>query len=181
MKIGTLIRQMALVLAAIGLCLPQIGMASAANVPTEDNITTLPPVPAVTDVALQQGNTLVGQVVTGENTVMPGVEVSLSSGNHILATSKTDQDGRFVFVGLTTGIYEVAVPGGGGVYRVWAPKTAPPAAQPVVRIISQTDVVRGQAAGSLLTSPLLLTGLIATAIAVPVAIHNSGGKSPASN
>lgn len=179
MKIGTLIRQLALVLAAIGLCLPQ--MALAANVPTAENITALPPVPAVTDVVLQQGNTLVGQVVTAENTAVPGVEVSLSSANHILAVNKTDQDGRFVFAGLTTGVYEVAVPGGGGVYRVWAAKTAPPAAQPVVRIISQTDVVRSQNGGGLLTSPLLLTGLIATAIAVPVAIHNSGGKSPASN
>ncbi len=137
------------------------------------------------DVRLEEGAVLVGQVVTSENTPMQGVQVALVNGNHTVGTVKTNAKGYFAFRGLKNGVYQVGVGKDRMAYRVWSKDTAPPAAHPGALIVVGNDVVRGQYANghflkSAITNPFVVGGLIATAIAVPIAIHNANDDEPAS-
>ena len=167
MKRGKLFQHVVLGLATLGLCIPRIATAE-----------TPKRVPIVTDVALHQGGALVGHVVNSGNAALENVQVALYAKGKHLATSTTDKNGRFSFAGLNNGVYEVATYNGGGVYRAWNENTAPPAAKPSALIVDGSDVVRGQGPARGLAIPLIIAGLVATAIAVPVALHNS--KKPAS-
>ena len=102
---------------------------------------------AIREQLLNLANTRIGNsfIYAGHlNTAVSGADVALYSMNRKLATGKTDQSGRFAFPGLTTGIYEVVVPNGTGVYRVWAAKTAPPAAQSVALIVTTSYMPLGR-------------------------------------
>ncbi len=130
------------------------------------------------DVRLEDGAVFVGQVVTPEDTPMQGVEVSLVNGKQRLGTAKTNAKGYFAFRGLKNGVYQVSVGQDQMAYRVWSKETAPPSAHPGARIVVGKDVVRGQYAEghflkAALSNPFVVGGLVATAVAVPIAIHNS--------
>ena len=172
MKRTTILGQAALALAVVGLCLPQAAWSAP---PATTNQET------VADVRLSENGTLSGRVVTADFTVVPDAAVALCRGETVLAQAKADQNGRFRFTGLTSGVYRLATAQSDGLYRVWATQTAPPAAQLDAVIV--VDAVRGQRAmcrfRDLMANPLFVTALIATAVAVPVAIHNS--KKDASN
>ncbi len=174
MKHGTPLQWLAVGLATVGFCMPQAVLEAAA--PNQQT-----PV-VVSDIQLQQGNVLLGQIVTPDNAAVVGVDVSLYSKNHRLVISKTDQRGYFAFPGLQAGVYHVIAPGGEGVYRAWTENSAPPAAKPAALIVTRRGTVRGQRAmrrfRNLLANPWIVAGIVATAVAVPVAIHN--GRSPAS-
>lgn len=172
MKRTKSIHWVAAFLSVVGLCIPQAALAA-----TSPNNRT----PVIGDVQLGQGGTLSGQVVTPENAAVAGAEVSLRSGDREIARGKTDQSGYFAFRGLRSGVYQVWAGEGQAVYRVWAPRTAPPSATEGVLIVAGSQRVRGQFGGMLswLTNPWVLAGLAATAIAVPIVIHNAD-KHPAS-
>ena len=170
MKRGKFFQYVALGLATLGLCIPRIATAE-----------TTKQAPVVTDVILHQGGVLVGHVVTTEHTTVGNVQVALYVKDKQIATSTTDKNGRFFFHGLNNGVYEMAASNGRGVYRAWKENVAPPAAKPSALIVSGSDVVRGQQpAAGFGIMPLIVAGLAATAIAVPVAIHNSKSKAPVS-
>jgi len=120
---------------------------------------------------------LVGQVVNDQGTAEAGVPVSIRSQNRELAVAKTGKEGYFAFRGLHGGVYQLVADRGHGVYRVWSPGTAPPAAQEGALLVNSDQVVRGQAGGggfrSFITNPLVIAGVVAAAVAIPVAIHNS--------
>jgi hypothetical protein len=168
MKRATFTQQLAVCLAVIGFCFPQA--AVAATGPNKR-------APVVTDIQLRQGGVLLGQVVTPENVGIPGKSVSLRSGQQKIAVGKTDKNGYFAFSGLRRGVYQVAAAKGYGMYRVWDQRSAPPAAQPGALIVAGHETVRGQYGmqtfRNLLSNPLVIAGIVATAIAVPVAIHNA--------
>ncbi|NQT15651.1 MAG: carboxypeptidase regulatory-like domain-containing protein [Planctomycetes bacterium] len=174
MKHGTRLRRVVIVLAAVGFCMPQTVVEAA---------TTKTPSRVISDIQLQNNNALVGQVVTPSTTPVVGVDVSLHGKNQRLATCKTDANGCFAFPGLQAGVYHVITPNGEGVYRVWAGRAAPPAARSSALIVTQTRTVRGQHSArkikNLLANPFVVAGIVATAVAIPVALHNSK-KSPAS-
>jgi len=173
MKGTTLIQQVAVCLAVVGFCIPQIAFAAT----PQANLGSV-----MTDVELRDGGVLLGQVVTPENRPVAGVDVLLRSGTQELGVSKTDNDGYFTFSGLRTGVYQVATPEGQAAYRVWTQGTAPPGAPIGALVVNGNDTVRGQSGMRSLkcffTNPWVIAGIIATAIAVPVAIHNS--KKPGS-
>jgi hypothetical protein len=65
---------------------------------------------------------------------------------------------------------------GGSVHlcRCWAAGTAPPAAQGEVLLVPIGLVERGQRPiGEILANPILIGLIIAAAIALPIAVHNS--------
>jgi len=153
--------------AAIGACCPQMA-TSAPNTP-------------VSDIALRNGGVLIGQVVAPQGSGLPDSPVSIAHNGKKLATSKTDKQGRFAFSGLRGGLHQVTAPDCQLSCRLWQPGTAPPAAQQGAVVVSGGQTVRGQLCclGLWLRNPLIVGALIATAIAVPVGIHNSK-KSPSS-
>lgn len=126
---------------------------------------------------------LVGQIVNPQNVPCSGTQVSLRSNQQELAVAQTDANGYFAFSGMKSGSYEVATANGQVPCRVWAPQTAPPAAQPGLLLIDEQPTTLGQRSGGLrsaLANPLVIGAVIATAVAVPVIIHNANDDDPSS-
>ncbi len=160
--------------AVAGFCMPQAVLADVGTPEKE--------VPLVDDVALQNGGMLVGQVVDAQGKPMAKVLVALRSGDRQLGTNTTNNEGRFGFRGLGNGVYQVAAAKGQGTYRVWTKQTAPPSAQSGALVVAGQNSVRGQICCGglmgLLANPWVIAGIIATAVAVPVALTNTGSSSP---
>lgn len=171
MKTRRIVNRVLVWLAAIGFLLPQPMLAATPS-----------PGSPVVDVALREGGLLVGQVVDEQGVGLGNVPVSLRQQDRELVAGKTNHDGTFGFKGLRGGVYQIVADQGHGVYRVWTVGTAPPAAQDGALVVSGNPVVRGQECRSgfaaFITNPLVVAGVVATAIAVPVAIHNSKHKTP---
>jgi hypothetical protein len=157
-------------MAVLGLCVPSLALA----------VESLPQ-PVVTDVALDNGGTLQGQLVDLPGNNVAGVPVSMRTQDHHVATTTTLADGRFTVQGLKGGVYQVAAGEGQGVYRLWSPGTAPPSARNGAIVYTQNCRGGGCGGGGLknfLANPLVIAAIVATAIAVPVALANSHDASP---
>jgi|GEM_PF-635641 len=140
-------------------------------------------VPAPRDVVLEGQGVLRGQIVNAQGLAVVNTPVSLQTGGKEVARVLTDKTGNFQAAGLKGGVYQVASNGHQGVYRLWAPRTAPPAATQGLRIVSQpADVVRGQlgpGGGPFATvgqwiaeHPIMTAGAVAAAVAIPIAIDD---------
>ncbi len=153
------------------------GSASAARAETP---------PLIGDVRLHGQDVFIGQVVTRDYVPLEGQTVTLINADRALAAAKTDARGYFAFRGLENGVYQLAVLDQRMAYRVWTAQTAPPAAHPGALIVVENDVVRGQQEASghvlkaALNNPFIVGGVIAAAIAVPIAVHNARDEEPAS-
>ena len=89
-------------LATIGLVVPQVGIASAADpVPKADQDQVARQV-TIVDVALTQDNLLRGQVVNGEGTPKAKAKVTLASSGRVVAQTVTDDQGVAVSCPLTS-------------------------------------------------------------------------------
>jgi hypothetical protein len=180
MKSVRIVRGVMVSLATLGLCMPHVAFA-----------VELAPAPAVVDVALADGGVLHGQVVNLQGAGIAGTPVTVKAQNHTVAATTTATNGTFGVKGLRGGVYQVATVQGQGIYRLWTAGTAPPAAQNTAVVYSQNvpnggaldanAVVYAQGAGGmkmLLANPIVIAGIIATAVAVPVALANSHHGSP---
>jgi hypothetical protein len=94
----------------------------------------------------------------------------------------TDARGRFWFGGLRGGIYRVVAGGRSLLVRAWAAETAPPAAGKVALLVVGPEVVRGQMPLEefFASDAVVIAGMVAAMIAIPIAVHNSGRDKPAS-
>lgn len=143
--------------------------------------------PAVADVALGNGGLFVGKVVNAQGAPLAKVAVSMHQAGQEVATTTTDAEGVFAVQGLRGGLYQVVSEGGVVSYRLWAPNTAPPAANQSALIVTGGDVVNGQQycppaapacppshgggiLGWMREHPILVAAGVATAIAVPLAL-----------
>jgi hypothetical protein len=165
MKSGILVRGIAVFLGVVGICLPELAFAAAPAAP-----------PAVVDVALSDGGVLHGQLIDLRGGSAVGVPVSVKTQNKDVVRTVTVKDGRFSVPGLRGGVYQVAAGQGQGVYRLWTAKAAPPSAQKNAIVFTQG--LFGGSPKMLLANPVIVAGVVATAIAVPVAIVNSQPSSP---
>ncbi len=162
-------------LAVLGVCLPPSALAADPPKPQ-------PQPPAVLgDVTLGFGGVLVGKVTNAEGAPVAKAPVTLQHDTHVVATGFTDEQGVFTFKQVRGGVHQVASAQQVGTYRLWAPGTAPPSAEPFVRLAStRSSAPRPwQRAPKFLSNPWILAAIIATAIAVPVALAASD-KSPGS-
>jgi hypothetical protein len=127
----------------------------------------------MTDVALSDGGTLQGQVVDLQNMGQPGVPIVLRSQNRDVVKTVTNAEGQFSAQDLHGGVYNIATTQGENTFRLWAPRTAPPAAQQSAIVYVQNGGGGGGGLKAVLGHPLVLPALIATAIAVPVALSSN--------
>lgn len=185
MKSAGILKGLAIGLAVCGLWLPCAAVAASPE-----------PAPVVHDVALRDGGVLLGQVVDRQGVAKRAERVSLLLDQRQIAMAETDANGYFAFQGLRGGVYQLTAAEGAGAYRVWAPGTAPKVAEPGVLLVAGRDMVRGQdyyydnytyydnyspplsRVKFWLSNPWVVAGIVATAVAVPVGIHNAdrGGK-----
>ena len=158
----------AVALACVGMVLPQAAYAD-------------PAVPQSNDVALRSGGLVVGQVVNHLGAAQANKIVSIQQGELEVVRTTTDQNGIFAAQGMRGGQYLIVTEQGQSLYRFWAPDTAPPSAQQAAVVVNSPDVVRGQMGMGygygwldwMRSHPYLTAGIIATAIAVPVALAAS--------
>jgi hypothetical protein len=154
--------KMAAGVACLGMTLPPSALATS-------------PAAATNDVALRSGGLLVGQVVTREGAAKAGTVVSVRQGEHEVVRTTTDENGVFAAQGLRGGNYQIMTNDGASECRLWAPETAPPAARSAALVVSGNDVVRGQYGpvqgwvGWMKAHPYITAGVVAAAIAVPLA------------
>jgi hypothetical protein len=164
----SVIRGVAIFLAVLGMCVPELALAA----PTP----ATPAAPAVVDVALANGGVLHGQLIDLQGGNATGVPVSVKAKNKEIVRTVTAKDGHFTIPGLRGGVYQVAAGKGQGVYRLWTAKAAPPSAQKNAIVFTQG--LFGGSPKMLLANPVVVAGVVATAVAVPVAVVNSQPSSP---
>lgn len=158
------VSRVALALSCLSMIMPHAALAAGAD--KSD----------IVDVALRDSGTLVGQVFTAEGAPLGGAKVIIAQNGKPLVRTLTDENGLYAVRGLQGGMYQVAVGKTVGSYRVWTMGTAPPSATQGALLVEGQGTVRGQL-GSFLTQPWVLAGLIATAIAVPIAVSNNSSGS----
>lgn len=136
----------------------------------------------IDDVKLHKNGSLYGVVLTSALKPASNSFVTIQQGKKVLARTKTNEKGGFGFAGLNSGVYQLVSPEGYQTVRVWNGKVAPPSASPQAVLVN--DTVRAQMGMQglkvFLSNPFVIAGIIATAVAIPVAIHNSGSDEPAS-
>jgi hypothetical protein len=141
---------------------------------------------AAKDVALRPGGVLVGQVVDSQGAPRTGAPVVVLQNEKAVVNTQTDANGVFAAQGLRGGQYQIVTPEGQKLYRLWAADTAPPAAAETAVLVTGNEVVRGQWApppgptsygGRWLdwvrSHPYITAGVVAAAIATPIAIAAS--------
>ena len=126
----------ALGLAMATLLSPQLAGAAQAS-----------PTRQIADVALHDGGVFVGQVVNRQGAPKVGAKVAVVQNSKVVATAQTDKQGRFLVRGLRGGVYQVQAEQSASVCRLWAPRTAPPAARPAALLVSDSNVALGQDCG----------------------------------
>lgn len=140
------------------------------------------------DVALDADRGLRGQVVDVQGLPVANLPVTMSNAAGQWQ-AVTDAEGNYRVPDLRGGAYLVRVGDQLKQMRAWSPGTAPPAANRGLMMVHGNQLIRGQAfCGSpvgcgtgvggggikdVLSHPLVIGGIIAAAIAIPVAIHNS--------
>ncbi len=180
--------QLLAALASIGLCLPAIPVAAqqatvaapAANVPA----------PMVRDVELKYGGLLVGRLLDPNGRPLANQEVSILAAGKVLAATRSDAEGVFAVSSLRGGVHQINTTDIAQVCRLWTNGTAPPEAPQSIEIVSGQDLVRGQygpppgnrmwqKAKVWATNPFVVGGIVAAAVAIPVALadDNDGPRS----
>ena len=152
MKRARLIQGLMVVLAALGMILPQSVLAADLAKPT------------VSDVKLHKDGQLWGQVVNPQGVPLAGETVQVWQNGRQMAESKTNTEGGFVFTQLQRGgVYHLTAAKGHGAYRVWSAAMAPPTAQEGVLLVAGQETVRGQGMGRLgfwLSNPWVIAGIV---------------------
>lgn len=176
MKCTARLRSLILFLSCLGLLIPS-PLVAAAN--ASGKTTTKAPTRAkkTLDVELHKDGTLVGQIVNAQGTPQAKVPVSLLRGNKVLTQTVSNRAGHFALTRISTGTYQLVAGDTQRVCRLWAPKTAPPKALRGATMVVGQGPMRAQsrANGPLayyLGNPWIIGGIVAAAIAIPVAIHN---------
>jgi hypothetical protein len=126
----------------------------------------------MSDVALSDGGTLQGRVLDNQSAGLVGVPVTLRTQDRDVAQTTTAADGQFAVQNLRGGVYHVAAAQGGQTFRLWAPRTAPPTASKNAIVYVQNNGAGG-GLKAILGNPIVLPAIIATAIAVPIAVSSS--------
>ncbi|MBN1911659.1 MAG: carboxypeptidase regulatory-like domain-containing protein [Pirellulales bacterium] len=170
MKCTVKLRAVMLALACLGLIIPA-PLVQAATTPADQANN---PALQTIDVGLQKDSVLFGQVVDAQGKPQAKMAVTLLEKDRVLAKMTTTDEGYFAVSKVPAGTYRLAAGETQGLYRLWAPQTAPPAAQPGALLVVGQGPVRGQEGpvAYWMGKPLIVAGLIAAAVAIPVAIHN---------
>ncbi len=176
MKLSRCMSSCLVALACIGVAFPQLavaanpsGSAPAAQIKVQTR-----------DAVLGKDGMLRGQVVNQQGVALAATPIALTQNGQIVAAVQTDAKGNFELAQVRGGMYQLHTAGGVGSYRVWANGTAPPSANQQVLFVHDEAVALGQLGGGLmgfLANPWVIGAVVATAVAVPVVVHNSDNGS----
>ncbi len=172
----------AALLAAIPLIMPGAMPSASAKEPVRSRLLSKSQTaePKLVDVELLPGNVISGVVLSAEGVPLAGTEVVVSVGRYELTRVMTDQAGEFFAEVPRGGVYVVVAGSNAMLVRAWTTAAAPPNVPNRITLSPQTTVIRAQSPGGGIDPllGLLILGGIAAAIAIPVALNNSGHDSP---
>lgn len=178
MKRFRLVKTPLVVMVCLGLIMPV-----SAGEPERAREKSGPPPVDVADVLLDGQGGLQGIVVDVHGAPQPDARVVVVQQKREVSRVQTDRLGRFRISGLRGGVYMLQSGGQGRFVRAWTPKAAPPSAKPTALMISGDGVIRGQMPLECFfaSDAVVIAGLVAAMIAIPLAVSNQGGGSaPAS-
>jgi hypothetical protein len=171
-------------MSVVGLCLPLVP-ANAQEWARRAASSPAPPA-LIRDVELAYGGLLVGRLLDSNGRPVAHGAVSIRTDSHTLASTRTDAEGVFAVAKLHGGVHEIATDDTMQVCRLWANGTAPPRTPQSIDVVSGENVVRGQwgpPPGNQLfqkakvwaTNPLVIGGVVAAAVALPIALSDDDG------
>ena len=130
--------------------------------------------PAINDVELMAGGLLAGQVIDAVGQPQMGQVIVVRQPGREPITAHSDQRGQFRLNGLRAGLCRIEYGETLVACRCWSPRTAPPAARQELLLTMGESIERGQRPiADLFCGPVLIGLIIAAAIAIPIAVHNS--------
>lgn len=128
----------------------------------------------IVDLELMSGGVLAGQVLDNSGQPLIGQTIVVQRSGREPINARSDHEGRFLLSGMSSGICKIECGDNAIACRCWSPHTAPPVASKELLLVAGETVERGQRPiGDLLTGPVLIGLIIAAAVAIPIAIHNS--------
>lgn len=165
-------------LAVAGLMIPVAPTFARENSPVDP--------PLVRDVELAYGGLLVGRLIDPSGRPIANAPVSVLSAGKSLVTMQTDDAGVFAVAKLRGGVHEITTTDSVQLCRLWVQGTAPPGAPQSIDVVSPGDIIRGQYGpppGNRLirkakvwaTNPFIVGGVVAAAVAIPVALSDDDG------
>ncbi len=175
MRVSRIVKAWAVTLASVNLILPlhQVQAAGQEAVPPRRPTTSNSRV-VTHDVALDGARQLHGQLVDRQGNPLANRIVWAAQANAAPLQTVTDEQGRFAVPGVRGGICQLQSGGSVTLCRCWANNTAPPAAVQELLVVSDGQTQRGQKPiGELLSGPVVIGLIIAAAIIIPIAVHNS--------
>lgn len=130
----------------------------------------------VMDMVLTEAGGLRGEVWDSLGHPQIAADVMLWKDTELVGQTRTDADGQFQFEGLRTGMYRLATPEATVACRVWGKTVAPPNARQSLLVVTNMYSARGQQPINevFCFNPFLMGTIIAAAIAIPIAVHDSG-------
>lgn len=134
-----------------------------------------PAAPRGADVVLQESGSLRGSVVNELGQPIAAAKVQVLQGDRVVATTTSNEEGRFAVRSLRNGTHVIRVEGAAQVVRFWSETAAPPTAINDVTIVVQPDaLVRGQAASTpgLLTNPWFIAGVVGVTVGTIMIVEN---------
>ena len=136
----------------------------------------------VADVVLDARGGLQGVGVDVRGAPQPAAKVALVQQKRDVGLAQADQFGRFRISGLRGGVYMLQSGGQGRFVRLWTASTAPPKTKSTALIVVGNGVVRGQMPLEqfFASDAVVIAGLVAALIAIPIVVSNQGDSSPAS-
>ena len=161
-------------MACLGWLLPQQAFCAP-----EAAAESAPAQPPIVDVRMTADGTLGGKLVDQSGKAMGNQLVVLHSAGQAVMQVKTNKQGDFAFHRVRGGVYQMRIDDSGVACRVWPKDVAPPSAREQLLVVVGAPVVRGQQPiGAAFSSPLFVGAVLAAAIAIPVAVHNSKDDHP---
>lgn len=128
---------------------------------------------ATVDVALSAEGTLRGVCVDAEGEPVASAPIYVLQEDKVVALVLSNEQGRFSVDQIDGGMYQIVHAGGATTCRAWTALAAPPSAHGELLLVSGATL-RAQISPAVqfLGNPWVITGVVVTAITVPVAIHN---------
>lgn len=133
----------------------------------------------IVDVRLDEYGALHGRLLDPAGQSLAGRPAVLQQAGGAISRTQTDASGGFVLQRVSGGVHQLTTEQGAVTCRVWTHAAAPPSASDQLTVIAGQPVVRGQQPFScIFTNPLFIGLVIAAAIAIPLAVHNSQNDNP---
>lgn len=129
------------------------------------------------DVQLDENGLLNGQLINIAGDPVANATIEIRHRNQRLDVAATNEDGEFRLRVKKTGAYLISVSGMQITCRCWTANAAPPAATDDLVLMAPEKTVRGQRPfADIITNPLFIGAVVATAVAIPIAVSTSDGS-----